>query len=316
MNVPSLNLEAPEIPEEQYHRRRLNVYGIDAYISNPLNMGSQAQGNDKTLLTDGYIARSFQSGPAEQYFCNLLKTYSLPPQVPLIFPDREGIFFTVEPPHFFVPLGYDPGRPQLQLLDRSVSSEGGPVVPQIMWSLRSRIPDTTGEYGDRPAELHPPIFFECLDGKLGLPLEAAIIPGQCKTLRNALAYAPLGAWSKAYVRITWPGYQRFKRQICIRDPADNPLTVTVATFAHRVGRSIDAFLRDCKPDPKSPLSDRQLWQIGDGGTQRSDIVIIGVVNDSVGSWMPILQLTQRPYDTLRDVKNRMINWEAIFKLMS
>lgn len=41
----------------------------------------------------------------------------------------------------------------------------------------------------------------------------------------------------------WPGYNAFKRQVQIKDetPAKNP--ITIAKFAHHVGRSVDAFLR-------------------------------------------------------------------------
>src|SRR6267154_3476533 len=41
----------------------------------------------------------------------------------------------------------------------------------------------------------------------------------------------------------WPGYDDFKRQVQIKDetPARNP--ITVAKFAHHIGRSVEAFLR-------------------------------------------------------------------------
>lgn len=41
----------------------------------------------------------------------------------------------------------------------------------------------------------------------------------------------------------WPGYREFKRQVQIKDetPARNP--ITVAKFAHHVGRSVEAFFR-------------------------------------------------------------------------
>ncbi len=35
---------------------------------------------------------------------------------------------------------------------------------------------------------------------------------------------------------------------------------------------------------------RKLWRIGLGGIQRSDIIIIGAIHVSAGSWMPIMQL--------------------------
>ena len=45
------------------------------------------------------------------------------------------------------------------------------------------------------------------------------------------------------VTFQWPGYNEFKRQVQIRDetPAENP--ITIGTFAHHIGRSMDTFLR-------------------------------------------------------------------------
>ena len=41
----------------------------------------------------------------------------------------------------------------------------------------------------------------------------------------------------------WPGYHEFRRQVQIRDetPTKNP--ITIAKFAHHIGRSVEAFLR-------------------------------------------------------------------------
>ncbi|KAI0246596.1 hypothetical protein BJV78DRAFT_1253285 [Lactifluus subvellereus] len=149
-------------------------------------------------------------------------------------------------------------------------------------------------------DLQFPIFFENVDGKLGIPLEAAAA-GRCGTLRNAQEYAQLGAWSTTH--------------ICIADThAHRDVRITVATFAHRIGESVNSFLTECRPDPRYTSSGGQLWRIGDGGAQGNNIMIIGAINPSAGSWMPILQFIRHPsaeYDTIADVNNRRINWEAI-----
>ena len=82
---------------------------------------------------------------------------------------------------------------------------------------------------------------------------------------------------------------------------------------------LPSFLQDCKPDPRCTSLDAQLWRIGDGGVQRGNIMIIGAINPSATTWMPILQLTRQPsvgYDRTSDVRNRRIDWDAIFKLAS
>jgi hypothetical protein len=41
----------------------------------------------------------------------------------------------------------------------------------------------------------------------------------------------------------WLGYNEFKRQVQIRDETPDKNPITVAKFAHHVGRSVEAFLR-------------------------------------------------------------------------
>jgi hypothetical protein len=45
-----------------------------------------------------------------------------------------------------------------------------------------------------------PIFFQHTDGRLGLPLDAAI-SGRCHSLLNAQDSAPLGRLTTTYIRI-------------------------------------------------------------------------------------------------------------------
>ncbi|KAH9976704.1 hypothetical protein BGW80DRAFT_1456815 [Lactifluus volemus] len=274
------------------------------------------QGEIKSLLTDGYIAWSFQNESAMQHFCSVLRKDTLPPLKPMSLPEREGLFLAVDhgPPPNIPPHISDSNGRDFWVLDRTVVSRG-PVVPQMMPT-----PLTVSDVSGRSdlSDLQFPIFFEHLDGQLGLSLEAAAA-GQCETLRNAHEYAQLGVWSTTHICIAWLGYDRFARQVRVRDVTPTHDPVTVATFAHRIGQFVDTFLTDCKPDPKCTSLDAQLWRIGDGGVQRSSVMIIGAVNPSAISWMPILQLTRQPsadYDRISDVRNRRIDWDAIFKLAS
>jgi hypothetical protein len=82
------------------------------------------------------------------------------------------------------------------MLDRTVTSSG-PVVPQMMPSP-PKLSDVGG-HSDLSG-LQFPIFFEHVDGKLGLSLEAAAA-GQWGTLCNAQGYAQLGAGSTTNICI-------------------------------------------------------------------------------------------------------------------
>ena len=81
-------------------------------------------------------------------------------------------------------------------LDRAIANKGT-VVPQTMWSP----PTVTDkrQYGEE-ANLQMPIFFEGIDGRLGLSLESAAA-GRCHSLRDAQQFAPLGHKSTTHIRI-------------------------------------------------------------------------------------------------------------------
>ncbi|KAH9976705.1 hypothetical protein BGW80DRAFT_1456816 [Lactifluus volemus] len=261
------------------------------------------QGEIKSLFTDGYIAWSFQNEFAMQHFCSVLRKDTLPPLKPMSLPEREGLFLAadhISPPHIPPHISDSNGR-DFWVLDRTVVSRG-PVVPQMMptpLAVRGRL-----DFLD----LQFPIFFERVDGQLGLSLEEAAA-GQCDTLLNAQGYAHVGAWLTTHICITWLGYERFARQLKLRVRDDSD-PITVATFAHHIGQFVDTFLTDCKPDPRCTSLDAQLWRIGDEGIQRGNITIIGAINPSATTWMPILQLNDR----VSDVRNRRIDWDAIFEL--
>ncbi|KAI9439531.1 hypothetical protein H4582DRAFT_1812889, partial [Lactarius indigo] len=224
------------------------------------------------LLVDGYIAQTFHSRRAEQYFFDLLKSNSIPQIETVSYPDREGHFFFVRPTNTRHALVRQPFDTSSRPLDCAVVHRGI-VVPQTLWSPYT-ITDRRRHVEE--AVLQMPIFFEGIDGRLGLSLQAAAA-GRCHGLRNAQEFAPLGQKSTTHIRIVWLGYKDFKRQVQIRDETSEHNPITISRFAHHIGRFVDAFLR---------------WQIGPSGIQRSDIIVIGAVHVTAGSWMPILQLNR------------------------
>jgi hypothetical protein len=106
-----------------------------------------------------------------------------------------------------------------------------------------------------------PIFFEG-EGRLGISLVEAT-NGRCHGLRDANNFAPLGPKSSTYIRIIvskaligvfsrtnfvcgeyqWPGYKEFKRQVPTREPSSTHNPINIASFARRIGRTVDAFLQ-------------------------------------------------------------------------
>ncbi|KAI0256033.1 hypothetical protein BJV78DRAFT_1118101, partial [Lactifluus subvellereus] len=166
---------------------------------------------------------------------------------------------------------------------------GGTVVPQTLW-LPHSVTDRRQHVLE--AELQMPIFFEGSNGRLGLPLDDALV-GRFHNLLRAQQFAPLGNKTTTHIRIGWPGYVEFRRQVQIRDETGQRNPITISRFALHVARSVDAFLRACEPLP-APDPRLYRWRIeqGQDPIRRNDIMIIGAVHVSAGSWMPILQLNR------------------------
>ena len=85
------------------------------------------------------------------------------------------------------------------------------MLPQTMWSLHT-VTDKRQHVDE--AVLQMPIFFEGVDGRLGLSLEASAA-GRCYGLRNAQQFVPFGHKSTTHIRIVvsvvFRGIVRFVR---------------------------------------------------------------------------------------------------------
>jgi hypothetical protein len=107
----------------------------------------------------------------------------------LSFLGIECRFFVVDSVPSHIPI-----QPSVELngvLDRSLVAMGT-AVPQTMWTP-SAAADRTQLVGE--AELQLPIFFEGVDGQLGISLESAAA-GRCHSLNDAQKFAPLGPSQK------------------------------------------------------------------------------------------------------------------------
>ncbi|KAI9440532.1 hypothetical protein H4582DRAFT_1473413 [Lactarius indigo] len=242
-----------------------------------------SHGND--LRVDGYLSYTFTPQVAEIYLAYLFK---VDPKRVHAFSIRDwpGAFFVADPPmNHCRPQHILNGR-YAWLLDYAITSRrGGTVVPQQLWS-----PQGQGDWRRyvEQAQLHIPVFFVNADGSLGVPVSHAAA-GQM-SLRHANEPAPLGDRTTTKIRIGWPGYTPSEQQVQLRDqtPARNP--VTLERFVKHVGSRVRQFLVDCERVPCDPYSK---WMVGPNRITFNEVVLIGVVQVSAGSWMPILQLMER-----------------------
>jgi len=237
------------------------------------------------LLIDGYLAKMFSPRGAEEYHTSLLRRE---PQ--LIQWHANGnvlasphIVFTAPPP------GLESDEPEHVWTIDLPTRDTGPVIPQQIWTPRK--PSDTQRYVyNEQLELHPPVFFVHRDDEgLGLPVTEAAA-GNCMHLRGAEQAARVGSSTHAQIRINWRGYPEWDDQIMTqKTPAKE--TISVEKFAKYVAGKVVKFMKEqaAKTSAYDPKSD-QRWRIGDDHITPRNVILIGVVQVSQGSWMPILQL--------------------------
>ncbi|KAH9980585.1 hypothetical protein BJV74DRAFT_887741 [Russula compacta] len=168
------------------------------------------------------------------------------------------------------------------LLDYEV--QNGTVIPQRIWSPGT--PSDAQRYNN--VALNMPIFFIHNDLRtLGLRVAHAA-EGDCLGLLNARFTAPVGTCHTTSIRIKWPGYVEWQTQIMTRDQTAGHNTITLETLAKRVARAVRKFLEFAAEQPCQYPD----WRVGIGGIVNNDIVLIGLIHVSQGSWQPILQHTR------------------------
>jgi len=242
----------------------------------------------KEFLTDSYIAYTFTPQAAEVYLAYLFKTE---PKVVQPFHNQAAFFVWNQPPIstqapvMILPRGQHHQRPAW-LLDFAIRP-GGSVVPQQIW-----FPQGQGDWRRyvEQAQLQMPLFFMSAEGPLGVPIVNAAA-GQMALL-GGNEPAPFGDKTTTKIRIGWPGYSPSEQQVQLRDQTPARNRVTLERFVKHVGSRVRQFLVDCERVPVQDPSHWK-WRVGQGNVSFNEVMLIGIVQVSAGSWMPILQLRDR-----------------------
>ncbi|KAN0132265.1 hypothetical protein V8E53_010031 [Lactarius tabidus] len=225
------------------------------------------------LLVDGYISIMLGPRDADAYHSTLLRRGAGPLRA-----------YTVQGyplPFYAVPSPVPSLEPPTPWVVDYAALDMGTVIPQRLW-----VPPPQHEF------LCPPIFF-FQRGRLGFPLNQAA-GGNLMYLDGASRPAPLGAncGNHAQIRLNWRGYTPWDAQIMIRTQARaGPEIAPLERFVKHVARKVHQFMTNVAM-AQAYNSDDPRWFIGPGGITPDDVVLIGAVHVSRGSWMPILQLSR------------------------
>lgn len=164
----------------------------------------------------------------------------------------------------------------------------GPMVPQRRYK-----PHTSSDrrrYVDE-VNLEPSIhFYMQKPDEEGIPLKDAMHGRFARLVsRDEPMFQERGP--SISVRVNWPGYQPWSRQIPTRDFRNPPGPITRAKLAKNVAKSVARFVSEHKGRPMEEDGD-PAWLVGAGKIDVFDLVLVRLDHVSKGSWQAQLQLVR------------------------
>ncbi|KAI9066953.1 hypothetical protein FKP32DRAFT_1673425 [Trametes sanguinea] len=170
---------------------------------------------------------------------------------------------------------------------------GTPLVPQT--DYRPHTQSDRRRYVEQ-ATLEPAILFWTIGpdahGRprkhLGMPLSDAI---HCRFMALVERDDPMfqERGPSVSIRINWPGYAPWSRQIPTRDFRSPPQPVTRSKLARNVAKTVHRFIEETNGRQMDDPS-QEIWRVGKGYIELEDLMLVGLQHVSMGSWQAHLRL--------------------------
>ncbi|KAI5894995.1 uncharacterized protein SCHCODRAFT_02535442 [Schizophyllum commune H4-8] len=162
----------------------------------------------------------------------------------------------------------------------------GPFIPQRMYT-----PTTRADRQRYVEDVHPEpsIYFWHKDGEnCGISLVQAL-KRATHELRDPDAYIFNGVRPSVSIRLEWPGYRQWTKQIPAKDFKKVPAPITREKLAKEVAKCVKRFIESQKPLPSDEANRR--WRVGGAnGIKLEDLILVSMHHVSRGSWQPQLRL--------------------------
>ncbi|KAF9223067.1 hypothetical protein BS17DRAFT_151481 [Gyrodon lividus] len=139
------------------------------------------------------------------------------------------------------------------------------------------------------ATLCRPIIFYAADSpEWGIPLQN-LLSRQPAGLLGGDEPAFVSCGPSVSIRLQWPGYRPYHKQIQTKDytPAHRP--ITKAKLAKLVAKWIRSFMESMGKERLEVGSDRR-WKVGPRSIKIEDLILVSLHHVSQGSWQPQLRL--------------------------
>jgi hypothetical protein len=219
-------------------------------------------------------------------FDNLFKTPGSPYDVPQLFPDDPcpgmGLLKWTGPittPIIFESSAERPPSPSQTL------PFAGATIPQRPYRLNARHP--TSRIGS--------ITFATEHGD-GYLIRDALNAAYTGLIQRDDAVF-LGEAISIYIRIEWPGYPSWGRQIKTRDWRKTRRQITLAKLGTEVAKCLNFFIQQM--DGKFDESTENPWQVGTNRIGVDDIALISLEPATKASWQPVFRLVTEPFSILQ-----------------
>ncbi|KAF7294488.1 hypothetical protein MKEN_01441300 [Mycena kentingensis (nom. inval.)] len=191
-------------------------------------------------------------------------------------------------------------RDQLQFFKDALSLPAagvpGPFVPQLMYK-----PHTNSDrrrYVEE-VDLEAPIHFWVENpSECGIPLADALHSRVRRLLKRDETVFE-GRGPSVSIRLEWPGYRQWSRQIPTKDFRSPPGPITRAKLAKNVAKCVQRFIQERQGQPMEDDADPR-WRVGSGPNhiKLEDLVLVSIHHVSMGSWQPHLRLRRPLYRLL------------------
>lgn len=176
-------------------------------------------------------------------------------------------------------------------LNLPMSPGAGEFVPQQMY--RPHTNSDRRRYVEE-VQLEQPIYFWTENpAECGIPLVDAL-HSRVRRLHNRDEAVFAGRGPSISVRIQWPGYRQWSRQIPTKDFRCPPGPITRAKLAKNVAKCVQRFI-DAKKNLSLEDDTDVKWKVGirQNDVKLDDLLLVSMHHVSMGSWQPQLRL-RRP----------------------
>ncbi|KAA1468873.1 hypothetical protein DENSPDRAFT_546342 [Dentipellis sp. KUC8613] len=137
-----------------------------------------------------------------------------------------------------------------------------------------------------------PIYFYRSDSNdIGIPLVDAA-EKRCRTLSHWFDSVDLGGKATTWIKILAKGYPEFGRQMQARDETAARCPLRMEKVAQHVGRIVRKWIAEASTQQMRTEDGDPRWRIGQGGITERDIILLGIINVSAGTWMPLFRLNR------------------------